>query len=160
MSEGDLSYPANTDWYLLAATSSIAWVGPTGITGDANLSTNGTYVDAIIPNTGATNLTVDGVAFHAAANLRFNAYGDGVITFSGTNLNNYASPGDFPVGGGASSAFATLMDEGGVFQYGGGGSGTVTISGLTVGDTYQVQVFNYAPGTGDAGLTTMSGSPP
>ncbi len=77
----------------------------------------------------------------------------------GTNLNNYSYPGTFPVGGGASSAFATLMGKGGVFQYGGSGNGTVTISGLTVGDTYQVQDFNYAPGTGDMGLTTMSGSP-
>ena len=51
------------------------------------------------------------------------------------------------------------MDEGGVFQLGGNGSGTVTISGLTLGATYLVQIFNYAPGTGDPGLTTMSGSP-
>jgi hypothetical protein len=51
------------------------------------------------------------------------------------------------------------MDDGGVFQFGGSGSGTVTISGLTVGASYQVQVFNYAPGTGDQGLTTLSGSP-
>ena len=93
-------------------------------------------MDALIPNTGATNFTVDGVAFHVAASRGGNAYGDGVITFNGTNLNNYSNPGTFPVGGGASSAFATLMGEGGVFQYGGSGSGTVTISGLTVGDTY------------------------
>ena len=41
-------------WFLCghaaqAQTVSIAWSGPTGITGDANLYTNGTYVDALIP---------------------------------------------------------------------------------------------------------------
>ena len=137
----------------------VLWGAATGITGDANLSTNGTYVDALIPNTGATNLTGDGVVFHVAAYQGNDDYGDGVITLSGSGLINYSYPGSFPVGGGASTNFSMLMDDGGVFQNGGSGSGTVTISGLTVGDRYQVQIFNYAPGTGDPGLTTLSGSP-
>ena len=137
----------------------IAWVGPTGITGDTNLLTNGTYLDALIPDTGATALTVDGETFNAASSQGGNAYGDGVITFTGSGLHDYGYAGSFPLNGKASMNFATLMDDGGVFQFGGAGSGTVTISGLTVGASYQVQVFNYAPGSGDQGLTTLSGSP-
>jgi hypothetical protein len=51
------------------------------------------------------------------------------------------------------------MDDGGIFQNGGNGSGAVVLSELTVGHVYTVQVFNYAP-DGDAGLTTFSGSTP
>ena len=145
---------------VIGQAAPIAWVGPTGITGDTNLLTNGTYLDALIPDTGATALTVDGETFNAASSQGGNAYGDGVITFTGNGLHDYGYAGSFPLNGNASMDFATLMDDGGVFQFGGNGSGTVTISGLTVGASYQVQVFNYAPGIGDLGLTTLSGSPP
>ena len=52
-----------------------------------------------------------------------------------------------------------ILDDGGIFQNGGSGGGTVTISGLTVGHSYLVQVFNFAP-DGDPGLTTLSGTTP
>ena len=53
------------------------------------------------------------------------------------------------------------MDAGGIYQNGGSGTGTVTISGLRMRgyNEYQVQVFNYAP-DGDPGLTTFSGTTP
>ena len=131
---------ANSSEASATPTANIAWVGPTGITGDANLYTNGTYVDAIIPNALTTYYeddgpqTVDGVTFNAAVSQGGdgNTYGDGVISFDGggDTLYKFQSPGYFPVGGPASSAFATLMDDGGVFQFGSSGSGTVTISGF------------------------------
>ena len=110
-----------------------------------------------------TPITVDGVAFNVAASQGGdgNTYGDSVISFDGGSdtLYNYNNGSAFPASGPASTNFAALINEGGAFQFGGSGSGTVTISNLTVGDTYQVQIFNYAPGTGDPGLTTVSGSP-
>src|ERR1700743_1262785 len=48
------------------------------------------------------------------------------------------------------------MDDGGVFQFGGAGTGRIIIAGLTSGHVYQVQIFNFAP-DGDPGLTTFSG---
>ena len=51
------------------------------------------------------------------------------------------------------------MDDGGIFQTGGTGTGNIAISGLSPGHSYLVQVFNYAP-DGDPGLTTLSGATP
>lgn len=143
-----------------AFAQNIAWTGPLGIIGDANLSTNGTYLDALILNTAAGgNLTADGVVFHVAANENGGVYGDGTIAYTGSGLNTFSWAGSFPVGAQASSSFAAVMDAGGIYQNSGDGSGTVTLSGLTPGYGYLVQVFNYAP-DGDAGLTTFSGTTP
>src|SRR5258707_4638321 len=49
------------------------------------------------------------------------------------------------------------MNAGGVYQDGGSGTGTVTITGLTPGQSYAVQVVNYA-NDNDPGLTTLTGS--
>jgi hypothetical protein len=43
-------------------------------------------LDALIPNTGASALTVDGVIFNVATSQGGNAYGDGVITFQRQRL--------------------------------------------------------------------------
>ena len=138
----------------------IDWTGPLGITGDANLNTNGAYLDALILNTSAgSSLAADGVTFHVATSESGGGYGDQVISYTGSALNNYSWAGDFPVGASASSAFAAVMDAGGIYQNGGSGTGTVTISGLSAGSEYLVQVFNYAP-DGDQGLTTLSGATP
>jgi len=143
-----------------ASAQNIAWTGPTGITGDANLSINGAYLDALIPNTSASSgLAADGAVFNVAINKGGGIYGDGVVTYSGAGLNNYSWSGSFPTGALASSGFAAVMDAGGIYQTGGSGSGTVTISGLKAGYSYVVQVFNYAP-DGDPGLTTLSGATP
>jgi len=142
------------------SAQNINWTGPSGITGDVNLGTNGTYLDALILNTSAgSSLAADGVTFHVAASQSGGSYGDQVISYSGSGLNNYSWAGAFPVGASASSAFAAVMDAGGIYQNGGSGNGTVTISELSAGYEYQVQVFNYAP-DGDPGLTTFSGTTP
>jgi hypothetical protein len=136
----------------------VYWESVQGITGDANLSTAGAYFDALMLNSSEPALTVDGVAFNASTSQAGGYTGDGVIDFIGigSSLNNFAWPGTFPTSGSASSGFATLMDEGGIFQFGGAGAGRILISGLTSGDVYQVQIFNFAP-DGDPGLTTFSG---
>ena len=137
----------------------ITWTGPVGITGDANLATNGIYFDALMPNSSVATLAVDGMTFNTAASLGGNQFGDGRISYTGSGINNYSWANSFPTSAAASSSFATLMDDGGIYQSGGSGSGTVTISGLTPGAGYEAQIFNYAP-DGDAGLTTFSGTTP
>ncbi len=136
----------------------IAWGSAMGITGDANFATSGGYFDALIPNTSVATLTADGMTFHPAASLGGSAYGDGKISYTGSGLNNFGW-NNFPTTTPSSPAFAAVMNAGGTFQSGSTGTGTVTISGLTPGDNYVVQVFNYAS-DGDHGNTTLSGSTP
>ena len=146
---------------IAAPPQGVYWEGVQGITGDANLSTAGTYFDALMLNSSEPALSVDGIAFNAPTTQPSGYSGDGIIDFIGigSSLNNFAWPGTFPVSGSASSDFATLMDDGGIFQFGGAGVGRILISGLTNGDVYQVQIFNFAP-DGDIGLTTFSGINP
>jgi hypothetical protein len=134
----------------------VYWEGVQGITGDANLSTDGTYVDALVVNSSEPALAVDGITFNAATSQSGGYTGDGVIDYTGigSSLNNFAWPGGFT--GSASANFTSLMDDGGFFQFGGAGQGRILISGLTNGHVYLVQVFNFAP-DGDPGLTTFSG---
>ena len=49
-----------------------------------------------------------------------------------------------------------LMDDGGIYQNGGSGAGVITLSGLTSGHSYLVQVFSYAP-DGDSGFNYSVG---
>lgn len=141
-----------------APPQGVYWEGVQGITGDADLSTNGIYFDALMVNSSDPALTVDGIAFNASTSQSGGYTGDGLIDYTGigSSLNNFAWPGQFPTSGSASANFAALMDDGGFFQFGGGGMGRILISGLTNGHVYQVQILNFAP-DGDPGLTTFSG---
>ena len=144
-----------------AAAQNIAWGPATGITGDANLQTGGTYYDALLPNTSASSaLTADGITFNVDSTVSGTGAGDGIISYQVTSgsLNNYEFT-TFPTTAPSSQAFSNVMTDGGTYEAGGAGAGTVTISGLTAGQKYSVQVFNYANDS-DAGLTTLSGSTP
>jgi len=136
----------------------VYWESVQGITGDSNLSTAGVYFDALMLNSSEPASTVDGITFNTPTSQAGGYSGDGIIDFIGigSSLNNFAWPNSFPTSGSASSGFATLMDDGGIFQFGGAGTGRILISGLTNGEVYQVQIFNFAP-DGDPGLTTFSG---
>jgi hypothetical protein len=143
-----------------APPQGVYWESVQGITGDANLATNGTYFDALMFNPSIANpLTVDGITFNTSSSQSGGYSGDSLITYIGigSTLNNFAWPGTF--GGSASANFVNLMEDGGIFQFGGAGMGRILISGLTNGHVYQVQIFNYAPDN-DAGLTTFSGVVP
>ncbi|HXC35938.1 MAG TPA: hypothetical protein VNV43_08680 [Candidatus Acidoferrales bacterium] len=141
-----------------AFSQNITWGSATGITGDANLAV-GTYFDGFLPNTSAASpLVVDGITFNVDTLLPGTSTSDGTITATVTSgdMNNYSSS-SFPTAAPSSSDFAAVMNAGGIYSDGGAGAGTVTITGLTVGQNYAVQVFNYAVDN-DAGLTTFSGS--
>ena len=136
----------------------IGWGPAIGITGDANLAA-GVYFDAFLPNTVQPSpLTVDGITFNVDTIISTSSSSDGISTVTGTSgsLSDY-SGGSFPSTTPSSPAFAAVMNAGGVYQNGGAGTGTVTISGLTPGQNYEVQVFNYVSDN-DAGLTTLSGT--
>jgi len=134
----------------------INWGNAQIITGDANLLTAGFYSDALIPNHGP--LTADGVTFNQDTHITSTGGGDSLISYTITSGDNN-SYGNNTLFTGGSADFNAVMNAGGTFQNGGAGAGTVTIGGLTIGNTYAVQVFNYA-GDGDTGLTTFSGATP
>ena len=161
ITNGGLSVTSAPVTVTVLATSAraITWGNATGIIGDANLVTTGSYFDALMLNSSiGAAVTVDGVSFNPAAGSG-GSFGDGKISYAGSGLINYTWANSFPASAAASAAFATLIDDGGIFQNGGSGTGTVTISGLTIGHSYLVQVFNFAP-DGDPGLTTLTGTTP
>ncbi|MGA2869821.1 MAG: hypothetical protein ABSF34_11770, partial [Verrucomicrobiota bacterium] len=140
-----------------ARAQNIGWGPATGITGDANLA-SGVYYDAFLPNTGEPSpLTVDGITFNVDEIVSSSSTSDGTITVTAASgsLSDYGA--SFPSIPSASAAFAAVMDAGGIYQTGGANTGTISISGLTTGQTYQVQIFNFVS-DGDPGLTTFSGT--
>jgi hypothetical protein len=136
----------------------IGWGPATGITGDANLA-SGVYYDAFLPNTGTPSpLTVDGINFNVDETVSSSSTSDGTITVTANSgaLSDY-NGSSFPSTASASAAFAAVMNAGGIYQTGGTNTGTISISGLTLGQNYEVQVFNYVSDN-DAGFTTLSGT--
>jgi hypothetical protein len=140
-----------------ARAQNIGWGPATGITGDANLA-SGVYYDAFLPNTGAPSpLTVDGITFNVDEIVSGSSTSDGIITVTAASGSLSPYTANFPSISSASAAFAAVMDAGGIYQTGGTNTGTISISGLTTGQTYQVQIFNFVS-DGDPGLTTFSGT--
>jgi hypothetical protein len=146
-----------------AQAQDIVWQAPQTITGDANLITplnsNVTEFDAIVPNN--PGQTVDGVVFNPSTGAGGASLGDSNInlTLSSGSWGGYAfnGPGGtsgFPTGPSASSAFSNLLGSGGVFAQG-GTSGLLTLSNLTVGSTYDVQIFNFSS-DGVVGSTSLT----
>ena len=123
----------------------IQWGSATNVSTDTDVSTNGTYVDAALldteANLGASSLsnflTVNGVSFNIVANGTSGATdpsGDIELTSSRTVTS---AGGDSPSG---SAAYNTLVTH---LEYASGSSSqTVTLNHLTVGHTYQVQIWS------------------
>jgi hypothetical protein len=138
---------------VLAAVSTahaqdITFGSATSITSDSNLidaaDTAGvTNIDALLPEHGP--LSADGVTFNDATGTS-SSITDGVITLTASSgsFSPYGTNGDSNASfGGASAGFQAVMNAGGVF---GSGPGTITIaaSALTLGATYELQIFNFS----------------
>jgi hypothetical protein len=148
------------------------------ITGDANLidaaSTagiinidaillNGNYNSPAIGNNGSgnatpTSLTADGVTFNAATPTTTSA-SDGVISVTGSS-GTFFSYGNNTAFSGGSAAFNSVMNAGGLYIDSASGAGVISIasSALTVGDIYDVQIFNYSGDGQNESTTFTSGS--
>jgi hypothetical protein len=139
-----------------ATAQNINWGSTLALTGDANLLTTGIYFDAFIPEYTGTALSADGVNFNDDTAITGSGGSDGIIsyTWSGGGNTEYDFAGSFSLG---SAGFNSVMNAGGAYVNG-VGSGTVTITGLTAGDTYSVQDFEYDAGNG--GATILGGSTP
>jgi len=152
-----------------AQAQDLLWEPAAQITGDSDLITSGKEFDGFLTNSGSDTtssitadgipFTVDGIIFNLAtdpSNMGFSAT-DGLISWQITSgdsqryeYTDFSAPG-------ASSAFDTLMDSGGVYSDGGSATGIVTLSNLMPGYLYDVQVFQWANDK-DLGLVTLSGT--
>ena len=139
-------------WGFNTSAQNIAWGPATGITGDINLVTGGTYVDGFLPSENMDNsspLTADGMTFHVnSTGASTTAENDGLhisLVSNDLPLQFYGGPNsqdNFPTTSPSSPAFAAVMDAGGLYQTPGTGTGTVTLYGLTPGQRYAVQVYS------------------
>ena len=121
-----------------AAAGAITWSSVINETGNAtDIVTSGTYVDAA---TAGVTTTVNGVLFHGRSTA-----GTGTIGFAGSgitisNIIDGAGPGPGAAPGTWNAAYQTLVSAG---AYGDGNSNQVqiTISGLTSGASYTLQIL-------------------
>ncbi len=135
--------------------STIAW--SSGIISGADvISTNGSLVFALNGSTDSgTTTTTNGVDFVSSTRANAESFsqsqspGDESITttLGNDNLRSFTN-------GGTGSAYGPLI-EGGWWGAASGDSASVTLSGLTVGDTYEIQLFaSDARGDRDSGYVT------
>jgi hypothetical protein len=114
----------------------ITWGGPTNISGDSDVSTAGSVVEAVdfktttkVNNVTFTAVSVSGVNF-VSGDFTFTA----PMPFSANN-NASSATGAFSL---LTTSYKDLL---GTYISGFGGSFNVTMTGLTLGDEYQFQWF-------------------
>lgn len=123
----------------------VVWSAPQNISGDSDVSTNGTSYGAVkIGSASVTSATVNGVTFDPlefpyystsaqSGNLHFNEDPGYLVNYDnlGTNSGPFAS---------LSAGYQTLLGSGG----GSDNFNTISlfISGLTIGNTYEIQWWN------------------
>jgi len=132
----------------------ILWGVAQNMTGNPDISTAGTYFDAV--TAGSAQIVNNGVAGSGGINVPFNALTgnpatDGTISLTiGDDQGNFTAP--FTTSSPSSASYSNLVNTG---VFGAGGSSLVTIGGLgglnlTTGDTYQVQSWSWYSGDGTA----------
>lgn len=134
------------------AKGQIVWGSAATIASDSDVATNGTYFDAALLQDGANSgapLTVNGVVFNIIPHGNVASDPSGDISLNSSR--NPFSGGDSPSG---TSAYNTLVSEP---EYGQNNSQTLTLNNLTIGDTYQVEVWSAAIGS-SAFVTDLSGT--
>lgn len=144
-----------------ANAASISWQPSVNMYAEGNvdtwISTNGTSLIAINGGGDAvTTQTVNGVTFTAAT---FTTTGAGITGGGVTMTGNFsAGAGPTTFGDGEFSGNAPLYNLINSAVYGGGGdSTTVSFSGLTVGNTYEMQIMaNDARGGTNAGIRDVA----
>ncbi|MDD5672792.1 MAG: Ig-like domain-containing protein [Chitinivibrionales bacterium] len=117
------------------AGGSITWGTPMNITGDADISTNGTLVYAY--NWSGSNQTINGVTFTGTSSI---GNAGNIVLAGGTGTVQLYQPFQQPATGLSSPYLAMLNNFPGVQSP--GNSFTVTLQNLTVGNSYAVQLWS------------------
>src|SRR6185295_15573982 len=118
----------------------ITWGAATGISGDTNVSTNGTLVNAVnVGPSGTANTTINGVLFNGLF-LTGNNVSSGNFNFQiATSFSsNTITSVNAPYSALSASYRAMLSTLAGDFAT----PFTLTMSGLTVGNTYEFQFWS------------------
>jgi hypothetical protein len=144
-----------------AVASTISWQTPVNETGNASdILTTGTLVGAAMSG---PSTTVNGVLFNGPSGTvgGVTSYGASNITLTGLSTVD-VSYGSAP--GGWNPSYAVLVGSGG---YGSPGSVTLTLGGLTAGQSYEVQLLesfwnsnwatNFTAGASKSGNVNLSG---
>jgi acetyl esterase/lipase len=150
----------------LAQAAIIAWKAPADIQGDSDISTTGTYVDAIqayggsnVQGSGkaATRIKIGDTVFNPVHGSGM-TYGDGTISYTGGSkaqfFNGNTTPvsrkqyNAFPIGSQASADYSTVVGNGAYYTW--GAVGSMTFRGLTAGNIYQVQIWGFVQNGGKA----------
>ena len=155
--------PALLAGLLLAAAApargaSITWGAAQNISGDTDVSTTGTLVGAFhVGGQGVATTTVNGVTFQAFA-LSGKSTTSGNFTFSDTALlvgANGAGSANAPFTNLSASYQALLSTTGGGLNV----TQLLTMSGLTIGRTYQFEFWdNFSPGSSAGNTTALAGN--
>lgn len=135
-----------------ASAETITWGVAQNMTGDSDVLNNGTYFDAITMYQSGS-LSVNGVTFNSAT-ISGNVASDGTIS---VDFND--AVGDYTVAfttnAPSSTTYSNLVNTG---AFGNTSTNDVTIAGLTVGHTYQVESWSFYSGDPNTTDTTYTGT--
>jgi hypothetical protein len=133
--------------------SVLNWGAATTVSGDSDVSTSGALVGAVNLVGGATlpsNKTVNGVTFTSwDASLSPNT--SGIFSFPQSAVGSYIFFNNAAPFGSLSAEYRDLLRDGGVIPNG----ASLTISGLTIGQTYLFQWWSTVP---DPNNSTLNAS--
>lgn len=146
-----------------ASGATIAWGASTAATADTDISTNGTVVFAI--NGGGANVTLNTVAFTGSpTGTSAGGYtiGDFYTKFGNSNGAGTFDPNGTPTGGGGTGPYDALSGDyqnlmSSAIWPGNPNTAqpydedSVTISNLTIGDQYEIQIWVYDGRNGRSG---------
>ncbi len=125
-----------------ASAASIIWGTATNVAADTDIATDGTSVAAL--NFGSsTDEIINGVTFKgytlvtgSGSTTTYDVTNPAAGTWGNNFFTGYLKPSALSAG----SAYATALSTGSYFN-GQGNTGTETLSGLTVGQEYEIQVW-------------------
>src|ERR1700679_903056 len=112
-----------------AQNENITWLTPTTISGASDVNTSGTYFGSWAPNA-SSSLAVNGVTFQNSSDLP----GFGTSFDNSTGTGSFASPQTLD------NNYNTLLTSG-AFGNSTTASYTVNWNGMTLGDTYLVELW-------------------
>lgn len=124
-----------------AARAQMDWSAPVDLVGDSDVSTAGTLTYAyVFGGSSVTSQTVNGVTFSpfAIPGQEFGSLTVGNATLSATEFNWNVTSSDQAPYANLSSDYQGLLGEN-AFSH--GGALTLTLGGLTAGQTYEVQIW-------------------
>jgi hypothetical protein len=141
----------------------MVWGTAQGIAGDTDVAVSGSLVDAwsLTKNPTTDNPTVNGVTFTAKALASLNSVSDSTFSLATSDRNSFVASDTY---GSSNAPFANLTTGyQGLLSHGGGtfapATMTLTMSGLTAGDTYLFQWWsNNSSGSQDPVTSAVDGT--